>query len=1081
MPRRRSEKDRRKAGAGRTEDVAAIVQAAARSIDERLEDLEPNRVAEDEEFVDASDRLVSDDVPLELVERMSRSSHGLARTMAHRALAKREAVSEAWLGWAFGRLTSAIAAELRFLLEAIERHAEPPLVARVLAKADDDWTWGWCNIVVTDFVQRRVEAGEVPAVAEFERWIGPGDANTADAVAALEGVLPASTIREFEAWREQRGHREFFAGVGRIWQPRDDTGVVTTVGGRAEVVAALEAALRDPRGPSALLVGEHGVGKTAVLREVLGGLHRDGWLIVEASANELIAGQVYIGELEERVREIATRSAAAGRVLLVMSAFAEAVSAGQWSRSPVGLLDRLLPYLEAGQIRIVGELDPRAYDLVLQQRPRASSAFTALRLEPLGEGETVGVARHWRDRVGATIDDTTLGAAFDLAAQYLPGIAPPGGLLRLLKASLGRVRSDGGDEVGVGELLHTLSEATGLPLHVVDPQAALELEQVREFFSSRIIGQPEAVDALVERIALIKAGLTDPTRPFGVFLFVGPTGTGKTELAKALAEFLFGSPDRLVRLDMSEFQTPDSVERLLAAPVVDGETAPLISSVRSNPFSVVLLDEFEKAHRNIWNLFLQLFDDGRLTDTRGRTADFRQCVVILTSNLGAALEQGSRLGFASTDAVPRFRRTAVERQVSREFRPELLNRIDRIVVFHPFERGQMRALLERELAQVLGRRGFRARPWAVEWDESALEFLAEKGFSAELGARPLKRAVERYLLAPLASAIVSRSFPEGDQFLFIAARDKQIEVTFVDPDAPEPETETREEPEPDRLRLEQLVLEPTGGAQETAFLQSETERLRALLEGDGWSGQKERDLDTLRDEAFWESPERFAVLARIEYVDRVQAAFRTAEKLLARLLRQSRNGRRSARDVVELLAERLYLLDRACAGTTAAEPADAFLEIRGSAVAVDESERAFALQLREMYESWARRRGMRVMRLASDGGHLLAISGIAAYRILAPETGLHVLESPHGPTPRGDKSFDRVAVSVAVAPGNPASPDVDTAELARQSLELLPPPSAIVRRYRTEPSPLVRDTVREWRTGRLDRVLAGEFDVITDR
>jgi ATP-dependent Clp protease ATP-binding subunit ClpC len=237
------------------------------------------------------------------------------------------------------------------------------------------------------------------------------------------------------------------------------------------------------------------------LREVLGSFQREGWLIVEASATELMAGQVYVGEIDQRLREIASRSSG-GRVLWVMPAFAEAVSAGQHSRSGVGVLDRLFPYLEAGQIRIVGELEPRAYDLVLQQRPRTASAFTALRLEPLDEGETALVARKWRDRAGAAIDDATLGSAFDLAAQYLPGIAAPGGLLRLLKASLGRVRGEGGHSIELGDLLSTLSEATGLPLHVVDPQAPLDLEEVRTFFSSRIIGQPEAVDALVERIAL---------------------------------------------------------------------------------------------------------------------------------------------------------------------------------------------------------------------------------------------------------------------------------------------------------------------------------------------------------------------------------------------------------------------------------------------------------------------------------------------------------------------------------------------------------------------------------------------------
>src|SRR5262249_11548012 len=188
---------------------------------------------------------------------------------------------------------------------------------------------------------------------------------------------------------------------------------------------------------------------------------------------------------------------------------------------------------------------------------------------------------------------------------------------------------------------------------------------------------------------------------------------------------------------------------------------------------------------------------------------------------------------------------------------------------------------------------------------------------AELGARPLKRAVERYLLAPLAEAIVSRSFPEGEQFLFITARDDRIEVAFVDPDLAEREPEA---PPPTTVRLERLVLNPTGVAEERAFLEAETERLRAVIDGEGWRGRKELDLASMRAEDFWDSPERFGVLARIEYVDRVQAAFATAQKLADRLARTGKNGHGSARDLIELLAQRLYLLDRACAVTGAGDP-----------------------------------------------------------------------------------------------------------------------------------------------------------------
>ena len=1074
QPMRREEESKQRA-------VVAAVRKHAASIVRRLgEHPDPEELVDDEEFERAVQFLVGPAISFEACARLVRTRAAVPAAIGCRAISLRDSAPDWWLEWAYRRLTPAPAVELRFLLDAIERHGTPPVLARVLAHADDDWDEDPMLPVVAAFVERRVAAGESPTADELATHLERSDEQRlALLFDALRGVVPQSLREAFEEWRRRGVDAEFFTTFGRIWEPGPGPPALRTVAGRAAAIALVEAALTSGNRRSLLLVGEHGIGKSAVLREVLRRLHAEGWFVFVAGASEVMAGQSYIGELEGRVRGIGERMA--GRhAVWVMPAFEQALWAGAHSRNPRGLLDTLLPFVDAREIVVVGELEPGAYDLIVQQRPRVTESFEAVRLPALTPEEELEVARDWVERERAGVDERTVEESRGLAQHYLAGAAAPGRLLRLLKATRARAEREGRGRFDTHDVLETLSETTGLPLHVVDPNTPLDLDEVRRAFESRVLAQAEAVDCLVERIALIKAGFSDPTRPLGVFLFVGPTGTGKTELAKTLAAFLFGSGERLVRLDMSEYRTWDSIDRLLGDTTREGEASKLISSVRAQPFSVVLLDEFEKAHPSVWDLFLQVFDDGRLTDRNGRTADFRQCVVILTSNLGAAIDRGTRLGFGS-EAQPRFRAAAVEREVANVFRPEFLNRLDRIVVFHPLERTHMRALLEKELAEVLERRGFRMHPWAVEWDEAALEFLVERGFSAELGARPLKRAVERHLLAPLAKAIVARSIPEGDQFLFITARDDRIEVSFVDPDVEERAAPAAPASEAGTLRLEQLVAEAQGGEQEKRFLRAEVQRLRRVIEGEAWSERTEADLEATRAEGFWESPGRFPVLARIEYLERVRSAFATATKLEARLSPPGGNGRAPARRVVELLAERLYLLDRACAGIAVGDANDAFVSIRPAAGNTEAS--AFADRLVEMYVAWGRKRGMRVRRLGGGAGEgsTLAVTGIAAYTILAPESGLHVLELPHG-----ERSFDRVSAHVLVAEWPPQPPGANVEACAKEALARRRSDGAgavptVVRRYRSEPSPLVRDSVRDWRTGRLDRVLGGDFDVIAER
>jgi len=786
----------------------------------------------------------------------------------------------------------------------------------------------------------------------------------------------------------------------------------------------------------------------------------------------------YIGELEGRVRDIAERLRPHAAVW-VLPRMEEALFAGQHARSPQGLLDAVMPYLENGDLVIAAEASPAAWQLLVKSRPRLASLFTAVRVPVLGGAAAQAVCADALERsgVGVRASGELLAEASELAEQFLPGVAPPGALLTLVGAAAEEAAEAGREDIDSADVLRVLSRASRLPLAMLDPDAPLDTEAVRGFLSERVIGQPEAVDCLVERVALVKAGLTDPTRPLGVFLLVGPTGTGKTEIAKTLAEYMFGSASRLIRLDMSEFQTPDSLERLLSDAGSEQQASSLIASVRADPFAVVLLDEFEKAASPIWDVFLQVFDDGRLTDLQGAKVDFRRCVFILTSNVGSAIARGSAVGFDRRADQP-FSPERIERIVAQSFRPEFLNRLDRVVVFRPFAREQMRALLQKELSQVEDRRGLRGRPWAIEYDESALTLLVDRGFSPELGARPLKRAVERYLLAPLAQVIVEHTAPTGEQFLFVTGRAGRIDVQFVDPDADDDGADlaaaVAEAPADGDVRG--LALTPRADAEAVAGLLDRLADISAAIEGPRVSARKEEALAALGRPGFWDDDARFGVLATANYLDRMGEALRTAQRLGERL-RRSRGG---SPGLIGMLALRLHVLDEALAGVEADAPDEVYISLRPITGAPPDLALPFQDQLVAMYRRWGERRGMAVERLPTiaraDVEDLLLAGGLGAATILAPEAGLHVLERPAA-RQEHERALDRVGVMVAVVPRRPGGGEAASPATARAALAASAVRTAVVRRYRFEPTPLVRDAVRGFRTGRLDRVLDGDFDL----
>ena len=1035
----------------------------------------PSDVAEHELFAKAVTRLLEGKTDEEQLVGWAAGDNAVLSCLAFEALRRREEE----LGDATrvaDALEDASNWSRYFGLRLLREKGGAQTLGTVLANLDLSWSSSLGEQLLTEHLLASKAALDDPSIANT---LGEIDRDVVEWLRVEISKKPGleALAQRIEEARRARIDTEFLRSFGRVHAASDLAANTLPHPSFDASVAELVDLVSKDKPRSQLVVGDRGVGKTSVLRSVAKTLQERGWTIFEADASAVLAGQSFVGQVEQRIQTL-VENLRGTKAVWIIPDFQELAWAGRTTTSPTSLLDLLLPAIQAREILVLGECQSDGLERLAREKPQIRTMIEVSTIKAIDDGTTLDLARKSLARdAKPLLDDDELQEAFSLVRQFLGEIAAPGNLLGVLERLRETCERD--EELhGREALLVTLSNATGLPRSVLDDSEQLELGELRTFFLSRVLGQREAVDCLVDRIAMIKAGLTDPRRPQGVFLFTGPTGTGKTELARTLAEYLFGSPERMIRLDMSELQAGHAIPRLLGDGDASGQRVSLTSAIRKQPFSVVLLDEIEKADASVWDLFLQVFDAGRLGDAQGRTADFRHAIFVLTSNVGAEqFEDG--VGFGRRSAAT----SGVVKSLERLFRAEFLNRLDRIVVFQPLSRPVMREILRKELDRVLELRGLRQRQWAIEWDESAIDFLLERGFDPKNGARPLRRAIDRYVLAPLAKTIVAHEAPEGDQFLFLRAHGDRIDAVFIDPDAGEGEASQGASSDSTTrvLDLPTLVLDAKGSGDELELLDASCQRLSDLVESDEWQARRERCVEAMAGEEFWESDARFETLALLELIDRIQTGLETAAKLLRRL----HGGARSPAEIARRLAERLFLLEHAIAGLENGEPQDAFLRIEAlPEPRSEEAANAFADELAGMYGAWAKQRGMRCLELerVEDSPHgqglrlAFAVSGYASHALLRDEHGLHVRELGEGNT-RGPRRA-RARVTVVGQPLTPARGE-ELKQLAQRSLDASPgDPTRIVRRYRSEPSPLVRDAVRGWRSGRLDLVLAGHFDVL---
>jgi ATP-dependent Clp protease ATP-binding subunit ClpC len=555
--------------------------------------------------------------------------------------------------------------------------------------------------------------------------------------------------------------------VGEDWVALARAGRLPATVGTDPVYQSLESVVRGTRVPSMLLVGPRGAGKTTLVRRLARGIlhetrgkHATRRRLWATSADRIVAGMVYLGMWQQRCLSIVKELDGSPDVLYV-DRLADVMAPMSDGAS---IADLLSPAVIAGEVSLIAECDEAELVRARQRNPALVDALRIVRVAEATPAEVIALLEPYGQRRDpkVTIDTDAARRLVELLAAFRRDTAFPGKAIQFVDYCALQKHT----RLTLGELTTTFGTWSGLPVDLLSPERALDTSAIAAQLTKGVIGQDHACRVAARVIARLKAGLDDPQRPVGALLFAGPTGVGKTELAKQLARYLFGDADRLVRIDMSEITTPSAIARLIT-PSPAGTS--LADRIRRQPLSVVLFDEIEKADDAAFDLLLGVLGEGRLTDAFGRLVDFRMALIVMTTNLGAAEPRAAGFsaapdaGFDPSAAIKNF------------FRPELLGRLDAVVAFRPLPPQALEHIVDLELAKIRTRPGFVARGLTIDITPAARARLAVLGHDAKLGARPLRRTIEDLVVAPLAERmardpqwravtvrITARGEPDGD-------------------------------------------------------------------------------------------------------------------------------------------------------------------------------------------------------------------------------------------------------------------------------------------------------------------------------
>jgi ATP-dependent Clp protease ATP-binding subunit ClpA len=563
--------------------------------------------------------------------------------------------------------------------------------------------------------------------------------------------------------------------------------------------------LKDRNNP--ILIGDSGVGKTTIVaglaqRIVDGKVPPElrGKRLIELSASSLVAGTKYRGEFEERLLKVLEEAEGSGNIILFIDEMHLLIGTGRAADGSIDAAGILKPALAGGRLRCIGATTPQEYRTIEKDAAMERRLRPVIIDEPSTE-EALAILTGMRDLYEehhhVHITSEALQAAVQLSVQYLPNLRLPDKACSVLDEACSQARvflaeDEAQDEDEDAEppvitaplIAEVISHRTGIPVRAPGREERDRLLNLEVLLKRRVIGQDEAIARVTQAIQVARAGLKPRNRPAGVFLFLGPTGVGKTELARALAAEVFGSDEHLIRVDMSEYMEKHAVSRMIGAPpgyIGYDQEGQLTGKLRRRPHCVVLLDEVEKAHPEVFDLFLQVFDAGRLTDAQGHTVDAQHAIWIMTSNvgtdmLGRSMPSGFRASVKGT--AEEMQRERLMERLRSTFRPEFLNRVDEVVIFQPLGQEQARAITRLQMNELAAR--LLEQGLTLHADDSAIELLCKEGFSQTQGARPLRRAIERLLTVPLSLRILLANIPERGE-VHVSAVDGKLEIDIREP------------------------------------------------------------------------------------------------------------------------------------------------------------------------------------------------------------------------------------------------------------------------------------------------------------